>query len=91
MSSATGTESNVASSASDVTILASNASRKGGSIYNDSTQYVYVLFANAVSSATNFSVKMAPKSYAEVPFGYTGVVKGIWVSANGSARVTEYT
>lgn len=91
MSAGTGTETNVAASASDVTILASNASRKGGSVYNDSSSYVYVLLANAVSSATNFTIKVAPYSYLEVPFGYTGVVKGIWVSATGYARVTEYT
>src|SRR5436309_1974328 len=34
----TSTKSNVASSASSVTILASNANRKGAMLYNDSTQ-----------------------------------------------------
>lgn len=87
----TGTQSNVASSASDVTILASNASRLGATIYNDSTQILYLLLSNATSSTTVYTVQMATLTYYEVPFGYSGTIKGIWASANGSARVTEIT
>jgi hypothetical protein len=91
MSSGTGTETNVAASASDVTVLAANASRKGGTVLNDSTAYLYLLTANAVSSTSNFAVRVAPSGYFELPFGYLGVIKGIWASATGSARVTEFT
>lgn len=87
----TGTQSNVASSGSDVTILASNANRLGAAVYNDSTQILYLLLANATSSTTVYTVQMATLTYYEVPFGYSGVIKGIWASANGSARVTEIT
>lgn len=93
--SSTGTESNVASSASDVTILAANTSRTGATITNDSTSVLYLLLSNTTSSATVFTAKIAASSsgnlaYYEVPFGYTGVIKGIWASANGFARVTEF-
>jgi hypothetical protein len=85
----TDTHSNVASSASNVTLLASNASRKGAAIYNDSTAILYVKFG-ATASATSFKVAMAAASYYEFPQPiYTGIVDGIWASANGNARITE--
>lgn len=89
--SATGTQTSVASSASDGTILASNAARLGASIYNDSTAILYLLLASGTSSTSNYSVQLAANGgYFEVPFNYTGVIKGIWASANGNVRVTEY-
>jgi hypothetical protein len=87
---ATATLSNVASSATSVTVLASNTSRVGATVMNDSTQVLY-LKMGATASATSFTVKMVAGAYYEVPFGYTGVLDGIWASANGSARVTEIT
>lgn len=89
--STTGTQSSVAGSASDVTILASNANRLGASVENDSTAILYLLLANATSSSTNRTVKVPPDGYYEVPFNYTGVIKGLWASATGSVRVTEFT
>jgi hypothetical protein len=85
-----GGPANVGSSATNVTLLASNAARKGASIMNDSTEVLYVKFG-ATASATSFHVKMAAGSYLEVPFGYTGIIDGIWASANGNARVGEFT
>jgi hypothetical protein len=88
--SPTATLSNVASSASNVTVLASNTARLGATVVNDSTQAVYLKFG-ATASSTSFTVKVAAGGYYEVPFGYTGIIDGIWVSANGNARVTELT
>jgi hypothetical protein len=87
----TGTQTSVAASASDGTVLAANANRLSGTIYNDSAAVFYVLFANGTSSTTTFSVKLYTDDYVVIPAGYTGVVKGIWSSATGSARVTEFT
>jgi hypothetical protein len=84
------TLTDVASSASSVTLLASNASRVAASIVNDSTQLLYVKCASSASS-TSCVVKVASMGYFEVPFGYTGIITGIWASANGYARVTEVT
>lgn len=91
----TATLTNVASSASSVTILASNANRKGATIVNESTALLYVKFGST-ASATSYVVSLvgssaAPYSYYEVPFGYSGIITGIWASANGNARVTEVT
>ena len=89
--SSTGTQSSVASSATDVTVLASNANRLGAIVYNDSTQILYLLLASGKSSSSNYSVQLAANDYYEVPAFYTGVIKGIWTSANGNARVTEFS
>ena len=89
-SSSAGNRTDVASSASDVTILASNTSRESAGIYNDSTQILYLLVGSGTSSTSNFTVRLLPTGYYEVPAGYTGIIKGIWASANGNARVTEW-
>lgn len=80
----------VAGSASSVTLLASNADRKGGTIYNDSTAILY-LKLGASASTSSFTVKMFPEDYYEVPFNYTGIIDGVWASATGDARITELT
>jgi hypothetical protein len=71
-------------------LQASNASRKGLMIFNDSTQILRVKFG-ATASATSYTVQIAPGWYWEMPVRptYTGIVDGIWASANGNAYVTE--
>lgn len=88
--STTSALSNVSASASSVTVLASNANRKGATIYNDSTAICY-LKLGATASSTSFTVKLNAEDYYEVPAQYSGVIDGIWVSATGNARVTELT
>ena len=85
----TGTGSQVASSASAVTILAANTSRKGATVFNDSTQVLYLILSNTTPTSAVYTVKMAAGSYYEVPAGYNGIIKGIWASANGNAVITE--
>lgn len=89
-SATTATLANVAGSASSVTLIAANTSRKGATIQNDSTAILYVKFGSTASS-TSYTVLMQPQSYYEVPGGYTGIITGIWASATGNARVTELT
>ena len=87
----TGTTSNVASSATNVTLLASNMNRRTMTIYNDSTQVLFVKFA-ATASATSYTFQMGPGAYYEMPIGfYSGIIDGLWASANGNARITEIT
>jgi hypothetical protein len=88
---ATSTLSNVASSATNVTILASNANRKGMMLFNDSSATLYLKFG-ATASTTSYTVQIGPNGYYEAPasvYLYTGIMDGIWSAANGSARVTE--
>ena len=88
--SATGTASNVSGSATSVTLLASNANRLGATFYNDSTAILY-LKCGATASTTSFTVKLFAEDFYELPANYTGIVDGIWASATGAARVTEFT
>lgn len=87
----TATLSNIAASATNVTLLASNASRRGVIIYNDSTKILYVKFG-ATASATSFTIKMGSDGFYEMHTPvYTGIIDGIWASASGTARITELT
>lgn len=88
---ATATLTNVASSATNVTCLASNASRLGVNLYNDSTQVVYLKFGTT-ASATSYTLQMSAGAYWSMSgLIYTGRIDCIWASANGNARVTELT
>jgi len=92
---ATATLSNVAGSATSVTLLSANSSRIGATITNDSSAVLYIKFGTTAST-TSYTVVLAgaasaPFSYYEVPAGYTGRIDGIWASAAGNARVTEMT
>lgn len=92
VSSSSATLSNVADAATNQTLLASNANRKGFAIYNDSTQAVYVKYG-ATASTTSFTFKLDPYSYYEYAGHsvYTGQIDGIWAAnATGSARITEW-
>ena len=83
------TVASVSSSATSVTLLASNAARKGASFYNNSTKVLY-LKLGATATASDFTVAMAASSYYELPQPvYTGVIDGIWASANGAVLVTS--
>lgn len=89
--STTPTQNSIASSATNVTLFASNANRLGATIYNDSTAILYMKLGAAASN-TSYTIQLAANGgYYEVPFGYTGIIDGIWSAANGSARVTELT
>lgn len=96
--SATGTVTTVASSATVVTLKALNLDRMGLMIYNSSTSRLFIKFG-AAASLTDYSFVLAPLDSSAVgdfwehPQGYvyTGIVTGIWASANGSAQITEFT
>jgi accessory colonization factor AcfC len=87
----TGTFSTVASSATNVTILAANSNRKGATVFNESTQILFLGLSATAASATEYTVQMAANAYYEVPFNYRGAIQGLWSSVNGNARVTEMT
>ena len=87
---ATSTVTAVNAAVASTLLLAANVNRKGASVYNDSAAEMY-LKLGAGASNVSFSVDMLPGSYYEIPYGYTGVIHGIWASATGSARVTELT
>lgn len=89
--SGNATVTSVASSATSVTLLAANANRLGAVIVNDSTQILFVKFGTSATNASYTTAVPITRGVYEVPFGYTGIITGVWVSANGNARVTELT
>ena len=88
------TLSNTSASATNVTLLASNSSRLGAIIVNDSAATLYVKFG-ATASSTSYTYRVDPYGVLEFPGPgvpvYTGIVDGIWDSATGAARATELT
>lgn len=94
----TGTTTSVPSAASAGTLLAANSARYGATIANDDANELYILLGAGTVSATVYTYKLAGYSgsgsvpYYEVPYGFTGIITGIWsADGSGSARITELT
>jgi hypothetical protein len=84
------TPSPVASSASSVTLMNANANRRSLTIFNNSSAILYVCFgATATQVGAKFAIGVG--GFYEMPTGqiYTGVISGIWASANGNASIYE--
>lgn len=71
-------------------ILASNTSRLGATIYNEGSAICYMKLGST-ASLTSYSVQVASGGYYEVPFGYTGAIDGITSASTAQLRVTEIT
>lgn len=88
----TGASTQVASGVGVQTILAANSARYGASVYNSDANDLYLLLGAGTVSSTVFTVKVAANSYYEVPFGFTGVLTGLWAAdGSGYAHVTEFS
>lgn len=84
------TTANVSSSASSVTLFTAMSGVRGRTVYNDSTAVLYLKFG-ATASSTSYTVQLAAGDYYEFPSPcYGGLVDGIWASANGAARTTQW-
>lgn len=88
--STSGAITSVTASTSTGVLLASNASRKGATIYNDGLAQLFVACA-ATASTTAFTYKLQAGSSVNIDFNYTGTISGIWSAALGAARITEFT
>lgn len=86
----TGTISRTATSTTNATILASNASRKGAIIFNDAATVLFVKYGTT-ASATSWTHKLDPQSGVEIKESYTGRIDAILASSTGNAQVTELT
>lgn len=91
-----GAVTTVAGAAASTTILASNVNRLGATIFNEqptdgSGETLYLKLDASAASTTSYTVQVPPNDYYEVPFSYTGEIRGIWGSATGNARITELT
>lgn len=87
----TATLTTVASSATSVSLLAANPARRRFVVVNESSKTLFIAFA-ATATLTAYTVSVAGGMvYEGVLNDYTGVVSGIWSTANGNARITEIT
>ena len=92
-SNATSAVTSVADNAASVTLLAANANRRGATIHNTSSARLFIKLGATATTTTSHTASLSQYGYYEVPFGYTGIVDGIWSSdpGDGSAQVTEIT
>lgn len=83
----------VNSSNTSQTILASNANRIGALIFNTDANNLYLAFTASAATTSAFTVKIAAGGYYEFPQPvYRGQVTGIWdVDGSGAAVITELT
>lgn len=90
--STTATVTQVASSATNVTLLADNPARKGAILQNSSAQNCFVKLG-ATASTSSYTIKMEPLSTIIINNDpvYTGIIDGIWDSADGLMAITELT
>lgn len=81
----------VTAASSTRTLLDKNQARLGATILNaDAACPLYVL-ADGDATITQYTVKLIPGAYYEVPYRYTGRISGIWdVGFSGSALITEF-
>jgi hypothetical protein len=88
----TATHSSVNSGTSSVTILASNASRKGARIFNTDANNLFLdLSGGTAAATTRAQVVLAQNTGYDVPFGCTGTITGIWsADGTGVASVVEF-
>ena len=89
-SSSAAAATTVTAATTSTSLLASNTSRKGASIWNNSTAALYVEMG-ATASLTAYAAKLEAGGYYEVPYGYTGAIAGIWAAVNGNALVREFS
>mgnify|MGYP001615376110 CR=1 FL=1 len=90
--SSSGALTSVASAATSTTILAANAKRKGATFVNtDANALCLRLDGGTATTTTAFNVRIIQNAYFELPFGYTGLVTGIWeADGAGAANVCEF-
>jgi hypothetical protein len=87
----TPTTASVASSATSVTVLTSNANRRGLLLNNISLSTLYVSFAGTATAANCFaSLPPGATLILDNQLIATQTITGIWSSANGTVQVTEF-
>lgn len=87
----TGTKTNVAASASSITLLERNADREHFKIVNDSAAWLYVDETGGTASTTDYTVSIPPGDYYESGEHVSVMrITGIWASAVGTARLSEW-
>ncbi len=87
----TPTTTSVTSSPSSGLIVGANNTRKGLSFWNSSTSILYLSFTSPATSENAF-MYIAPQGqvFLDQQLIVGNAIYGVWASANGSCKVTEY-
>ena len=88
--STTATHTRLTADTAPVILLAANTLRVGASLFNDSTAICYVKLGTAVTATSKWRA-LAAGAYVEIPFGYEGIIQGVWAAVNGAMDVVEFT
>lgn len=92
LKSGTATRTTVASAVASATILASNAARKGATIFNSDANALLLDLSGGTAAATRCQVRLTQYQSYEVGSGFTGAITGIWeADGSGIADVVEFT
>jgi hypothetical protein len=92
LKSGTATRTTVNSGTSSVTIIASNANRKGATIFNSDANALLLDLSAGTAASTRCQVRLTQYQTYEMPSGFTGAVTGIWeADGAGIADVVEFT
>lgn len=92
LKSGTATHSSVNSGVASVTILASNANRKGARIRNSDANALYLDLTGGTATVDRAQVTLAQNESYAVDAGYTGAITGIWAAdGSGVASIAEFT
>jgi hypothetical protein len=90
VTSTTATSEPVASAIASTVLLEANVNRKGATFYSASSARLSINLG-ATASAADCIIELDLGDYWELPFGYTGVVSGVWSAVSGSVLVSELT
>jgi hypothetical protein len=90
---ATATRTQVSDTTTDSQLLASNANRRGATIYNDSSGTLLIGLGTTTVTSTNYSARVFTEGHYTVPEGFTGEIRGLWLTDpnDGAARISELT
>lgn len=92
LKSGTATRTSVNSGTTSATILASNANRKGATIFNSDANALLLDLSGGTAAATRCQVRLTQYQSYSVPSGYTGGITGIWeANGDGIADMVEFT
>ncbi len=86
--------SSVNNAVADTALLLADPDRRGVCIFNNDTAgtgaTLNVMLGGFAASATDFTVRIPPQGYYEVPFGATDAVRGYATAATGEAHITVW-
>lgn len=78
----------VPASVSNTILLTAKTNRRAAFVFNDSSSILYLKLATNAAQ-NSFTRKVAAQEFVEIPANYSGIVTGVWATADGSALITE--